>query len=138
MTRKEEALHVRVQGGRKKGEFAGPRGLALTLGKLEAFARSGLACLFTLTSSWITAQVTGFFEGYPQFLIVFEKSSGNTQGAGARLTIYTPAMDFCHHVKLAVQVERLKGAFNGSSRLIETEVSIQLLLVYRDVTLSFP
>ncbi len=110
----------------------------LTLGKLEAFPGAGLACLFTLASAGIPTKMTGLFQGRSQFLVIFEKGSGNTQGTGSRLTVHTPAPNFGHDVEFVLQVHRLKGLFNRSNSLIQTEIGIQFLVVYRDVSRPFP
>jgi len=105
----EETLRGRFadDGSRRSGELRDPKKAAsrgrrlferkvllggLALGELEAFAGSGLAGLFALTSTWVTAEKTSGLQHGTKFGVVLNQRAGDRELDGIGLSVHAASM----------------------------------------------
>ncbi|MFT6865108.1 MAG: hypothetical protein ACJAVK_003681 [Akkermansiaceae bacterium] len=83
----------------------------LALGELEAFAGSGLAGFFALTSTWVTAEKTSGLQHGTKFGVVLNQRAGDRELDGIGLSVHAASMGGCFDVELILKTrdfERLE------------------------------
>jgi len=86
----------------------------LALGELEAFAGSGLAGLFALTSTWVTAEKAGSLQHRTEFGVVLDQRARDRELDGIGLAVHAASVGRSFNVEFLLQACELKWLKNGA------------------------